>query len=318
MLYNLNLKTPITAVWEITEECNFKCPHCRAAYASKSDDINIENSIMNELIKNHILSVNISGGEPLLNRRINKIVEKLVSNGIDTGISSNGWYFKEKGKELIEKGLSFIQVSIDGTPDVHDKFRGVNGAYNRAIEALQFAKENEIRTQMNVTITSENIDSLDYNIKVAKELGIDRIFFRRVLPTGRGETNRYVLPKKEKYIETIKHLSSINIDGLDIAIDDPIIGVLKNQSINIIGCTAGIKSVGIASDGSVYPCIFFRECIGNLNTTSLKEIWDSSDVLKKMRSRDIGECGLCKYKYSCGGCRAYSGFEKIDEMCPIQ
>lgn len=63
---------------------------------------------------------------------------------------------------------------------------------------------------------------------------------------------------------------------------------------------------------------FFRECIGNLNTTSLKEIWDSSDVLKKMRSRDIGECGLCKYKYSCGGCRAYSGFEKIDEMCPIQ
>lgn len=317
MLHIMELKNPITAVWEITDNCNFKCPHCRAGHEIQCDDEELENRILSEIINSHILSVNLSGGEPLLNPRIQFILEKLVKNGIDTGVSSNGWLFVEKADKLIEKGLSFLQVSVDGIPTLHEKFRGFRGSYQRAIEALKYAKKVGIRTQMNVTITALNIDMLDYNIFVAKELGIDRIFFRRVVPEGLGNDNRYVLPKKSKYIETIKKIMNVRIEGLDIAIDDPIVNVIKGNKENVMGCTAGIKSIGISSNGNVYPCIFFRHCIGNLKTENLIDIWKNSDVLKKLRNRDIGKCGECNYKYICGGCRAYSGLEEQDEMCPI-
>lgn len=317
MLHLMKLKSPITAVWEITDNCNYNCPHCRAGYEMKCDDSILEKKIVNELINAQVLSVNLSGGEPLLNKRITSIVEKLVSNGIDTGISTNGWFFIDKAEELIDKGLSFVQVSVDGSPELHDNFRGVSGAYNRAINSLKYAKNAGIRTQMNVTITSANIGMLDYNIEVAKEIGIDRVFFRRVVPEGFGSTNRFILPNKEDYLCAIKKLMKIKIKGLDIAIDDPIINVLNEENLNSIGCTAGIKSIGISSNGNVYPCIFFRKRIGNLKNETINDIWQNSDILKKLRNRDIGECGECKHKISCGGCRAFSGFEEKDEMCPI-
>lgn len=137
----LNLKSPISVVWEITNNCNFRCPHCRAYEKITIDDENIENKIIDEIIKNEILTVNISGGEPLLNPRIFKIIEKLNNANIYVGISTNGWLYKEKREKLLKAGLKFIQVSLDGEEELHEKFRGVKGSFNKAIETLKLAKE---------------------------------------------------------------------------------------------------------------------------------------------------------------------------------
>lgn len=314
------LKSPVAVVWEITNNCNFMCPHCRAYMAPSEDENAIEERILSEIIKNDVISVNLSGGEPLLNKRVTELVNRLSERNIDVGISSNGWLFEQKSEELIKNGLCFLQVSVDGTREQHDKFRGVEGAFDRAINALRIARKYGIRTQMNVTITSQNLNTLMYNIELAKKLDIDRIFFRRVVPVGKGDVNRYVLPEKEKYLKTITKISKLQIPNLDIAIDDPILTVMKKESeieLNSIGCTAGIKSLGISSKGDVYPCIFLREKLGNITEMDLAQIWDNSKLLKKLRNRDIGKCGACKYKFICGGCRAFSGIDNKDEMCPF-
>ena len=85
----LDLKSPISVVWEITNNCNFLCPHCRAYQKYEKEDEELENRIIEELIKSEVLLVNISGGEPLLNPRIFKIVKKLSDNNIHVGISTN-------------------------------------------------------------------------------------------------------------------------------------------------------------------------------------------------------------------------------------
>jgi MoaA/NifB/PqqE/SkfB family radical SAM enzyme len=217
------LKSPISVVWEVTNYCNFKCPHCRAYMEPVAIDKVIEDGIMDEIIRNNILSVNISGGEPLLNKRILEFISTFSKNKIDVGISSNGWLFKDMARDLIANGLSFLQVSVDGPKEKHDNFRGVGGAFERATEALTIAKGYGIRTQMNVTITSQNIDTLFYNVDLAKELGIDRIFFRRVVPAGKGKLNRYVLPEKKQYLEVIQKLRQLDIPNLNISIDDPVL-----------------------------------------------------------------------------------------------
>ncbi len=316
------LKSPIAVVWEITNNCNYKCPHCRAYMSNFSEDVNLENKIIEKIIENDILSVNISGGEPLVNPRIVSIVSRLTKANIDVGISSNGWLFSKIGKELVDNGLSFLQVSLDGPKELHDSFRGVDGAYERAIEALKYAKSLGLRTQMNVTITSRNLSTLMYNLDVANEIGIDRIFYRRVVPAGKGKENISLLPPKEEYLRKILELSKIHSETLDIAIDDPILPILMmkdgaNVNNDRMSCTAGVKSIGIDSNGVVYPCIFLREKIGDFHEDDFSTIWNNSPILEKLRNRDFYKCGKCEFNYICGGCRAYSGIFEKDEMCPL-
>jgi len=70
--------------------------------------------------------------------------------------------------------------------------------------------------------------------------------------------------KKNNYYEQIKKISKLKQDSIRVIIDDPIVNVL-NASLknNYIACGAGINNLGLSSDGTVYPCIFLREEIGN-------------------------------------------------------
>lgn len=314
----LNLKSPISVVWEITNNCNFKCPHCRAYEEFTVDDEQIENKIIDELIKNDILTVNISGGEPLLNPRIFEIIQRLSNANMYVGISTNGWLYKEKRKKLLEAGLKFIQVSLDGDKMLHEKFRGVEGSYERAVDTLKQAKKDGLFTQMNVTITSENLKTLEWNYNKALEIGVDKILYRRVVSAGKAVENDYIIPNKKEYIDTIQKLIKLDNSKLIVAVDDPIIYAIQDiESDEKLGCAAGIKSVGISSNGDIYPCIFLREKLGNITKDNLKELWQNNEILNKLRNKDINECGKCKYKFSCGGCRAASGIFEKDLMCPI-
>lgn len=314
----LNLKAPISIVWEITNNCNFKCPHCRAYQEITADDENIENKIVEEIIKNDILTVNISGGEPLLNPRIFDIIKRLTDANVYVGISTNGWLYKEKREKLLKAGLKFIQVSLDGEKELHEKFRGVEGSFDRAVETLKLAKKDGLFTQMNVTITSANLQTLEWNYYKALEIGVNKILYRRVVPAGKAIENQYILPNKKEYNDMLKKLMKLDNSKLIVAVDDPIIYALQDKKgQENLGCAAGIKSLGISSKGDVYPCIFLREKLGNINEKSLKGIWNNSEMLKKLRNKDINECSECKYRYTCGGCRAFSGIFEKDEMCPI-
>ena len=318
----LSLKTPLACVWEITNKCNFSCPHCRAYMEKPSENTEVENKIIEQLIKSEVLSVNISGGEPLLNPRLTQIVKKLTSNSIDVGISTNGYIYRQKALELLDAGISFVQISIDGPKVVHDQFRGVNGAYDNAILAMKEAKKNGHFVQMNTTITSFNIQYVFDNIKLAEDLGINRIFFRRVVSAGLAGSNDSVLPEKREYIELLKTLLQCKYSGhykVNISIDDPIISVLDKERYDqtSICCSAGITSLGIDSCGNVFPCIFVREKIGNLQSDDLQKIWKESETLNKIRTRNIKVCGTCEYKWSCGGCRGTAGIGEWDYMCPL-
>ena len=55
----IKLNSPIACVWEITNRCNFHCPHCRAYEENPIECEVTENLIIEQLIKNKLLSVNI-------------------------------------------------------------------------------------------------------------------------------------------------------------------------------------------------------------------------------------------------------------------
>ena len=248
----IELKSPISVVWEITNNCNFKCPHCRAYQKIEKENKDLEDKILDELIKSEVLVVNVSGGEPLLNPRVFNIIKKLTDNNIYVILSTNGYLYKKYRKKIKEAGVKLVQVSVDGPKELHEKFRGVERAYEKSLEALAMAKEDGLRTQMNVTITSNNLATLKWNYEKAVEMGLDKVFYRRVVPYGKAKENTYVLPNKEEYYKKIKELSKLNTTNIKVLIDDPILNVLNNNTNkDHLACSAGINNLGISSNGIV-------------------------------------------------------------------
>ena len=74
------------------------------------------------------------------------------------------------------------------------------------------------------------------------------------------------------------------------------------------GCGAGRLYCSLSPQGDVHPCVFLPVNVGNLKTEKFQDIWLNSPFFKSLRNRGNlkGACGICDYKYICGGCRARS------------
>ncbi|WP_242939278.1 radical SAM/SPASM domain-containing protein [Tepidibacter thalassicus] len=316
-------KSPFCVVWEITDSCNLKCSHCRTSAVDPNSHIgNPENEdkIIDILIKNDILVVNISGGEPLLNPRCTEIVKKLTQKGIYVGLSTNGILFPKYAQQLKDANLGYVQISLDGPEEVHNKFRNSTNAYQKAIDALKIAKKMGFRVQLNCVANVYNIDYLQHVYDFANTEDIE-MHVRRFVPSGYGKDNIDLIPDYNDHFRMLKVLNNMQKDSkVRVSIEAPLIHFLEDSNVsNLIGCGAGITQLGIDKDGNAYPCIFFRKNLGNILESGFEDIWFNSNVLKKMRNRDFEKCKDCHAKVTCGGCQACSEYPfGEDPLCPLE
>lgn len=118
----LKQKTPIFAICDINNVCNLKCKHCYwwLNRNEKNQELTSEqwrDIIRNEFKRQHILQVNIVGGEPMLRRDIIEIFNEEMPGKFT--ILTNGTY------PLIPyDGLIAYWISIDGMEKIHDEIRG--------------------------------------------------------------------------------------------------------------------------------------------------------------------------------------------------
>ena len=65
-----------------------------------------------------------TGGEPLLRKDLIEVLEYATKKGIRTGFATNGFFLDEKvARKIKDAGISSIQVSLDGTEEIHNKIR---------------------------------------------------------------------------------------------------------------------------------------------------------------------------------------------------
>jgi AdoMet-dependent heme synthase len=72
------------------------------------------------------------------------------------------------------------------------------------------------------------------------------------------------------------------------------------------GCPAGTHYMGIRPNGDVTPCPYLPVFAGTLRSSSLADLWTSSELFAGIRRRSSlgGRCGACEMNAHCGGCRA--------------
>ena len=156
--------SPEIASLVITYKCNFKCEACTVwrmgnfSELSQNEWIKISENLKSSLCPE--ASIEISGGEPLLCK---DLVYSLICNlkkfFKNVGINSNGILLDEEtARTLKESGIDFAKISLYSLDNrIHDKLRGVSDAAERAKKAIELLREQDIKVDIGLLITSENI-----------------------------------------------------------------------------------------------------------------------------------------------------------------
>ena len=115
------------------------------------------------------LRVLITGGEPLLHSRFEKINEMLLQFFIRKILFTNGLLLSKK----ILKNLNVdeIQISIDGLENAHDSLRG-RGTFKKTIEAVKNAINSGFEVSVSTMVHPENLGDFDEMEALFKGLGI--------------------------------------------------------------------------------------------------------------------------------------------------
>ena len=105
----------------------------------------------------------LSGGEPLLRPDIYELIEYGTTKGLKMGLGSNGNLIDDAvAAKLKAAGIATVSISLDSNiPAQHDEFRGVAGAWEKAVNACKALRKNNVLVQVNTTLTHENYNQID-------------------------------------------------------------------------------------------------------------------------------------------------------------
>ncbi|MEK6672340.1 MAG: radical SAM protein [Nitrospirota bacterium] len=321
---------PYLVSWNLTGRCNLACPHCYIN--SSSPELQTPNpeltsdearSVIDELrIINPRLMLVLSGGEPMLREDIFDIVEYADRCGFITVMGSNGTLLTEENiRVLKEAGLKGLGISIDSpSPMYHDLFRGSEGAWKLSTNALRYAKDIGIETQIDVTLTDKNWEEIDNFIEFGVSYGAKAVNFFFLVCTGRAMKTDISTASYEAALKTIARLSARERRLMVRARCAPhIYRVLYEEGVPISsgtrGCLAGRYYMRIDHEGNVTPCPYMSVTAGNIREHTLSSIWGGASSLSSLRDGVYsGRCGICEYAEICGGCRARALMENGDFM----
>lgn len=146
--------------------------------------------VVDQLGRAGVAAVALSGGgEPTIHPHFYRIVEEMDKRGMYVAVATNGTFFARKGnlEKAVEAGLRYVEVSVDSArPEARDKFRGVPGTWEKAVQALRNAVELGVGSGMATTITGLNVHEVPEILDLAEEIGVNSVVFFNFIPVGRG------------------------------------------------------------------------------------------------------------------------------------
>ena len=256
--------------------CNFQCEHCcsdlfmnKTAKAERADlrrklnpdDVKV---LADQAHKMGSYGFVLSGGEPLVWKTLNNVINSIGPDRFHIAIDTNAWFLnKQKANDLKSMGVDKFQISLDSfLEEEHDSFRKRKGSYQRVLEGVQNAKDANVRVMIMTCLTKTRTYSDEFlkMLEWGKKINVP-IYVTLAKPIGAwaGHTEEMCGNKEIEYIKKLSEKydlfsRSAPTNGIDL------------------GCIAVKKSVTVTKYGDVMPCPYIHVPIGNIFKKSLKEI----------------------------------------------
>jgi Fe-coproporphyrin III synthase len=324
-------------VWSTTRTCNLNCVHCYTDSCNQKyeGEMTTEEgrALIDDLAGFRIPSLLFSGGEPLMRKDLFSLIEYAAGKGIRPVISTNGTLIdRAAARNIRDTGVVYVGISLDGMEDVNDKFRGVEGAFSRAMKGFENCAAVGQRVGLRLTLTRRNYADLDRIFDFIEKEGIHRACFYHLVYSGRGGnlftedlTHRESRDAMDIILARTSDYFSRGLDINILTVDNHADGVYiylkldekdkkrSREVYNLLTWNGGgaySTGVGIANIdffGNVHPDQFWQDySLGNVRERNFGDIWlDETDPLMRGLKHKAdyirGRCRLCRYRELCTG-----------------
>ena len=293
-------KLPRSAQLEVTTICNLSCPLCTTHVAPRDvrqlSQAHIENVTAGcghrlKVVNFHLL------GEPLMHRDLFRFVRHCEAAGVRTTFSTNGMLIDRHVDELIDSGLSFLSIAIDGANAAdYGRYR-IGGDWEKVVRntrALLAARRargvSHPVIQVQMVMFSYNEDNERACRAFLADLGADIVSFKR--PSYIAESTQ----ASERFLAQVDHHGAAE-RRFARPIGDP-----AKLYRNLRMCPQ-LERATVLSDGKVVACCMDANgetAFGNVNETPFRSLWRGPahrDLVARFMRRDLSTCEHCTLGY---------------------
>jgi radical SAM protein with 4Fe4S-binding SPASM domain len=306
---------PSYMIWDSTRHCNLSCVHCGAVKEKYDRELSTEQikSYLDQFAALRVGMFAVTGGEPLLRKDLSEVLFHAWQRGLKTGIATNGFLVDQAAGEWLKTShVHSVQVSLDGLEATHNRIRGNDQSFTRAIQAIELLKRLKIPlVSVATTVTIYNFPDIDEIRQLLIHLGVRLWRLAVVMPIGRAHQSN-IYPDTDKLAWLLKYVKEHNSRKLHIYLGENLtfLGEWERQVRNgPMICPIGFTACCIGVDGNVRGCPEQMDTIenqeGSLLQTSFQKIWQEG--FRRYRNREIlvtdYKCANCGSKNECyGGC----------------
>jgi MoaA/NifB/PqqE/SkfB family radical SAM enzyme len=261
---------PVTCEIDPSNRCNLSCSFCMFKDRDQRPIMSWDSYcwLLDQLAEGGTKSITFTGGgEPLMNPKINSMIERADAMGFKLGLVTNGLLLDRIERPEI---FMFIRVSLDaGDKPTYYKVKGRN-KWNEVISNIQAATLEGAHIGLSFVVTEANKHTVKKAQKVASELKTMYIQFKQ-------DTRVPIYPLN------------------NVPDEDNVINMKRFSAEDTLPCkVAGLIGV-VGADEKVYFCCQYRgderACVGSLRSKPLKEMLESRMGVQP----DITKCPRCRY-----------------------
>ncbi len=299
---------PICVRVKPTNRCDHNCFYC--SYNPEAEKVNILSQefkrndeiprekmmeILDDFKEIGVKAITFSGGgEPLVYSHIIDTFKKVIENGIELSIITNGQKLNGERAELL-KDAKWVRISLDACrKESFGKSKRISESlFEELIENIKnFAKIKNSKCELgiNFVVHEFNQEEVYDSVKFFRELGVNHIKFTPRWIDNRKEWEEYHAPFKEKVIEQIKKAKKDfpDFDIFDTYENDFLLTGVPERSYT--KCPIMQIVPVIAADSIVYFChdkAYTKSGeLGSLKNKSFKDLWFSKEAAEKFKNFD--------------------------------
>ncbi|MBN1168545.1 radical SAM protein [Candidatus Woesebacteria bacterium] len=308
---------PKYVIWDCTRRCNLDCKHCGAKNKTYHTELSTKQvkKLIKELVDYKVEYFTVTGGEPLIRKDLIEIFSYAKSNGLKTGLATNGFLVNNKNCKKIAEVFDSVQVSLDGTESIHNNIRGNPLAFQKAVNTIKLLRKYSCKQ---ITVSSVfnplNLNDFQNLASLVKKLHVDIWKIISVMPIGKISTDKSLYLDRKEFLRLLNLTNKYKkrYRGKPRIEFGENLGYLGKYDSSVRSepffCPVGFLSCCIGTNGIVRGCPeqpdidSFQE--GNILENNFSEIWEKG--FKKYRElyylRD-SKCRKCKHRKECrGGC----------------
>lgn len=277
------------ASYEITESCNYECSHCYLGSKAKSNlSLSDKKKVIELIERAGCLWLQITGGEPLLDKDFVEIYSFAHSLGLLITLSTNGSLLTNSQIADVLKTYPPYRLTISAygaTTDSYESLTRTSGSFQKFMDGINWVSGTGIRTRLNIIATKYNQDEVSDMIAIAKNFGFEYHVFSIIFPTIDGdivptklmaqecgiiEKHNRVVSKKDSYAlckagKTFFHVNSVG--------EMSICKTARNPSINLLqDGIAGFCKLSQISNKLLDPPLLCDSCELRENCTTCPPI----------------------------------------------